>query len=77
MHDHDHGDEAHDHDHDEEAPDVSGWLASAQKLNCPACGAAGALLLGGGVFCPTCGEVTTNAGYQAPAPAPEGESGQD
>ena len=75
-HDHDHSHE-HEHEHDEEAPDVSGWLASAQKLNCPSCGATGALPLGGGIFCPTCGEVTTNPGFQAPAPAPEPESGSD
>ena len=69
-HDHSHGHEAQDqrHEHDEEVPDVSGWLASAQKLNCPSCGATGALPLGGGIFCPTCGEVTTNPGYQAPGP---------
>ncbi len=83
VHRHDHGDEhdhgyAHDHGnehddqeqrhgHDEDVPDVSGWLASAQKLNCPSCGATGALPLGGGIFCPACGEVTTNPGYQAPA----------
>jgi hypothetical protein len=76
SHDHSH-DHEHGHEHDEETPDVSGWLASTQKLNCPSCGATGALPLGGGIFCPTCGEVTTNAGYQAPAPAPEPESGQD
>ena len=23
-------------------------------------------MLGGGVFCPTCGELTTNPGYEAP-----------
>jgi hypothetical protein len=78
-HDHSHGHGSdgldHTHEHDEEAPDVSGWLASTQKLNCPACGATGALPLGGGIFCPTCGEVTTNPGYQAPAAQPG--SGQD
>ena len=85
-HEHDH-DQGHDHGRDhghsagsedepgEELRDVSAWLASSQKLNCPACGALGALALGGGIFCPTCGEVTTNPGYQAPAPAPEPESG--
>ena len=77
-HDHDHGhghdhahDHAHEHDH-EPAPDMSAWVRSAQKATCPACGAAGALTLGGGLFCPTCGEVTTNPGYQA-APAAEPE----
>jgi hypothetical protein len=77
-HGHDHDHEGHDHGHshehehqDEEAPDVSGWVAGNQKASCPACGASGALTLGGGVFCPTCGEVTTNPGYAPPAPAPD------
>jgi anaerobic ribonucleoside-triphosphate reductase len=73
-HEHDH---AHDHDHDhaedhgEEAgdPDISAWAATAPTTTCPACGAAGAVTLGGGVFCPTCGEISTNPGYQPP-PAP-------
>jgi hypothetical protein len=75
-HDHDHSrDDGHDHGHDHDhtdggrAADVSGWLASVQKATCPACGAAGAVSLGGGLFCPTCGEVSTNPGYQA-APSP-------
>ena len=59
----------HDHAHGEaDLPDVSGWVTQAQTASCPACGAGGALSLGGGLFCPTCGEVTTNPGYQ-PAPA--------
>jgi hypothetical protein len=74
-HDHVHSaDCGHDHSHgdaDEQAPDVSGWVAGNQKTSCPACGATGALTLGGGIFCPTCGEVTTNPGYAPPAPAPE------
>jgi hypothetical protein len=78
---HDHGQHDHEHDHDhegDEVPDVSGWAAGAQTSTCPACGAAGALTLGGGVFCPTCGEVTTNPGYQAPPAAfPEAESDTD
>ena len=64
SHDH-HRDHDHDHEHDEdeEHVDVSGWARTAQTHTCPACGAAGALQLGGGLFCPTCGEVTTNPGY--------------
>jgi hypothetical protein len=63
---HEHG---HDHDHedDEEPTDISAWARSAQTRSCPACGAAGALLLGGGLFCPACGEVSTNPGYEAPS----------
>jgi hypothetical protein len=56
----------HDHEHDEEEPpDMSEWLASANTTICPACGASGALTLGGGVFCPACGEVTP--GYGPPS----------
>jgi len=47
-------------------PDVSEWVSSTKKATCPACGAAGALPLGGGIFCPTCGEVSTNPGYTPP-----------
>jgi len=53
----------------EEVPeevDISAWARSAQTQTCPACGAAGALQLGGGLFCPTCKEVTTNPGYAPP-----------
>jgi len=64
-HGHAHGHE-HEHDEDDESIDISGWARSAETRTCPACGAGGALLLGGGVFCPTCGEVTTNPGYEAP-----------
>jgi hypothetical protein len=64
-HDHPHEDD-HEHEHHEDAPDMSGWLASSNKTACPSCGAAGAVTLGGGIFCPTCGEVTTNPGYQPP-----------
>jgi len=65
---------SHDHDHeheqaDEEPIDVSAWARSADRGTCPACGAAGALQLGGGTFCPSCGEVTTNPGFQAPPKA--------
>ncbi len=67
-HDHDHEHEHHGHE-EEDAPDMSGWLAGAQTSTCPACGAAGALTLGGGLFCPTCGEITTSPGYQAPPAA--------
>jgi uncharacterized Zn finger protein (UPF0148 family) len=56
----------HEHDEDEEDVDISGWAQSAERRTCPACGAAGALQLGGGLFCPTCHEVTTNPGYEAP-----------
>jgi hypothetical protein len=59
----------HDHDDedDEEPVDISAWTRSAQTRSCPACGASGALLLGGGLFCPACGEVSTNPGYEAPS----------
>ena len=78
MHDHDHDHEhdhahdhahGHDHEHEEaaEAPDLSDWAASAPTTTCPNCGAAGAVMLGGGVFCPTCKEVSTNPGYQGPS----------
>ena len=60
----------HDHEKDELSVDEAAWLRAAQTKSCPACGAAGALMLGGGIFCPTCGEITTNPGYQAP-PAQE------
>jgi ribosomal protein L37AE/L43A len=53
-------------DEEEAEPDISEWSASTKKLTCPACGAAGAVSLGGGIFCPTCGEVTTNPGYTPP-----------
>jgi hypothetical protein len=78
-HGHEHHDHGHDHDHDhEDVPDASAWIASAQPANCPACGAPGALTLGGGVFCPTCGEISTNPGYQAPTAAePEPEPNPD
>jgi hypothetical protein len=55
-----------DEDLDEEAPDISEWSRDTKKTTCPACGAAGALTLGGGIFCPSCGEVTTNPGYTPP-----------
>ena len=72
-HDHEHHDHAHDHDHDhshgeEEEPDISAWASAAPTTTCPACGAAGAVMLGGGVFCPTCGEVSTNPGFTPPEP---------
>jgi hypothetical protein len=60
------------HEHDQHEPetepsiDAAAWLRAAQTQSCPACGAAGALMLGGGIFCPACGEITTNPGYQAP-----------
>jgi len=63
SHDHEHDE---DDDEDEDAVDISGWARTADRRTCPACGAAGALQLGGGLFCPSCGEVTTNPGYQAP-----------
>jgi hypothetical protein len=51
-HERDHADE-----HQEE-PDMSEWLATANTTTCPVCDAPGALTLGGGIFCPTCGKVT-------------------
>jgi hypothetical protein len=68
----DRGEPAHgtEPDEDEERPDASAWIAGAQTASCPACGAARALMLGGGIFCPTCGEVTTNPGYEAPPDEP-------
>jgi hypothetical protein len=59
----DHDDERED---EQDVPDVSEWAASAPTTTCPACGARGAVMLGGGVFCPTCGEVSTNPGYRPP-----------
>jgi ribosomal protein L37AE/L43A len=57
-----------DHEGEEEdAPDISGWSAATRKTTCPACGAPGAVTLGGGIFCPTCREVTTSPGYTPPA----------
>jgi hypothetical protein len=70
-HDHAHHDHDHDHDHDqpeEEVEDVTGWASSAATATCPACGASGALQLGGGLFCPACGEVSKSPGFQAPPP---------
>jgi hypothetical protein len=71
---HDHGGHDHDHDHDhedeqEDVPDMSEWISTTKPTTCPACGAAGAVTPGGGVFCPACGVVTTNPGY-APPPDP-------
>jgi hypothetical protein len=58
-------DEDADHEHDEEeVPDMSEWLATANTATCPSCGAPGALMLGGGIFCPSCGEVSP--GYSPP-----------
>jgi uncharacterized Zn finger protein (UPF0148 family) len=53
---------------------MSGWAASAATATCPACGASGALSLGGGLFCPSCGEVSTNPGFQPPPREPEQEA---
>ena len=60
----------HEHDDDEDEIDISAWARTAERRSCPACGAVGALQLGGGLYCPSCGEVTTNPGYEAP-PKPE------
>jgi hypothetical protein len=60
---HRHDEEAEDEGDEEAVPDISEWSSANKKITCPACGAAGALTLGGGVFCPTCGEVSTNPGY--------------
>jgi hypothetical protein len=64
-HEHHHGHD-HEHDEDEESIDISGWARSAETRTCPACGAPGALALGGGLFCPACGAISTNPGYEAP-----------
>jgi hypothetical protein len=64
----------HDHDDDDDKVDASGWFRSAQTTTCPACEAAGALTLGGGIFCPTCGETTMNPGFQARPRSEEGDS---
>jgi hypothetical protein len=73
-HPHVHGPDC-EHDHDdgeaEEQPDVSEWASSAQTTTCPACETPGAVMLGGGIFCPTCGEVSTNVGYQPPPAEPD------
>jgi uncharacterized Zn finger protein (UPF0148 family) len=65
---HDHSDHDHDHEHEHEQDgddvDAATWFRGADKQLCPACGASGAFVLGGGLFCPSCGEVTTNPGYQ-------------
>ena len=90
---HDHGENNHGHldrgapahahtepGEDEERPDASAWIAGAQTASCPACGASRALTLGGGIFCPICGEVTTNPGYQAAPdepPSPGPDAGED
>jgi len=61
----------HEHEHDEgdeDEVDASPWFRAAARQSCPACGASGAFRLGGGLFCPSCGEITTNPGY-APPPA--------
>jgi uncharacterized Zn finger protein (UPF0148 family) len=63
----------HHHDHVEDEIDASAWFSSIRRLTCPACGAAGALSLGGGVFCPTCGETTTNPGFHARPPRDQAE----
>jgi hypothetical protein len=74
AHEHDHShDSEHSHGHphqhgDEDAGDISAWASTAPTTTCPSCGAAGAVMLGGGTFCPTCGEVSTNAGYTPPEP---------
>lgn len=71
QHEHEHEHEhAHEHDEDADSIDISGWARSAERRTCPACGEAGALQLGGGLFCPACGGVTTNPGYGVP-PKPE------
>ena len=65
--DHGHGcDCGHEHAHEPDAVDLSGWLRDATTQTCPSCGAAGALRLGGGIFCPACAEVATNPGYTPP-----------
>jgi hypothetical protein len=70
SHEHDHGHgHGHDHDHahdghEDDGVDAAAWFRAAERGLCPTCGAAGALVLGGGLFCPSCGEITTNPGYQ-------------
>ncbi|MEI8105016.1 MAG: hypothetical protein WCH31_04120 [Actinomycetes bacterium] len=71
-HSHVHGPDCnHDHEHAEEpsqaSRDAAAWLQAAKSKTCPECDATGAMMLGGGIFCPTCGKVSTNPGYQAPA----------
>ena len=69
SHDHDHA-HGHEHEHghesagDSSGADAAAWFRAAERGLCPACGEAGALVLGGGLFCPSCGEITTNPGYQ-------------
>ena len=73
RHEHDDGDRVHADDAHDDAepaegeglPDTSAWFASSRKTTCPACGASGALMLGGGAFYPSCDEVTTNRGYRS------------
>lgn len=51
-------------------PDIGAWAAGARTATCPACGAGRALSLGGGVFCPACGVVSTTPGYSRPPAEP-------
>jgi hypothetical protein len=71
--DHVHGHHEHESEHgnhhaheDEATPGIARWAAGAASGVCPACGASGALSLGGGLFCPTCGEISTSPGYKPP-----------
>jgi|GEM_PF-6038660 len=60
-------DEPHGQD---EADGLAAWARSAPTQACPACGAPGAVRLGGGVFCPTCRAVSTSPGYLPPPEEP-------
>ncbi len=66
-HDHEHHEHSHDHGDGQET-EISAWASSAPTTTCPSCGAAGAVMLGGGIFCPTCGEVSMNPGFTPPEP---------
>lgn len=56
------GDDGGSGEDDESAPDISSWAAAAKAATCPGCGATGALSLGGGLFCPSCGQTALNPG---------------
>jgi hypothetical protein len=45
--------------------EVPSWFETSPKTTCPACGAFGAMTLGEGIFCPSCGEITTTRPPQA------------
>jgi hypothetical protein len=59
---HEHGDELEDEPVREQDTPAPTWFDTALTTTCPACGAPGAMSLGEGIFCPTCGEVSTPRG---------------